>query len=123
MWFFFGRALSHARAREQAANQTRLERELTVRDEELDELKSALGLNAPPEFVCAISHEIMVDPVFTADGMTYERACISDWFATGATTSPATNQLLENFRLTPNHSMRASISRLLRASAGTVLGD
>ena len=42
----------------------------------------------PDDFECPITTELMVDPVFAADGETYERAAIEEWFALGKTTSP-----------------------------------
>ena len=37
--------------------------------------------NAPPELICPITHELMTeDPVLAADGVTYERAAIENWF-------------------------------------------
>ncbi|KAL7480954.1 hypothetical protein ACHAW6_006632 [Cyclotella cf. meneghiniana] len=37
--------------------------------------------DAPSELVCPITHELMtVDPVLAADGVTYERSAIENWF-------------------------------------------
>ena len=33
----------------------------------------------PAEFVCAITYEVMSDPVTTADGHVYEREAIAEW--------------------------------------------
>lgn len=33
----------------------------------------------PTEFVCAITYEVMSDPVTTADGHVYEREAIAEW--------------------------------------------
>jgi len=56
----------------------------------------------PQHLVCPISSEVMVDPVFTADGHTYERSAIQSWFDRGGATSPLTGVVLEHLRLTPN---------------------
>ena len=41
------------------------------------ELEAAMTpATSPDEYICPISHELMVDPVFTASGQTYERECI-----------------------------------------------
>lgn len=50
-----------------------------------DQAKSGFVLDdddtAPPELVCPITHELMVDdPVLAADGVTYERSTIENWF-------------------------------------------
>ena len=34
----------------------------------------------PPDLCCPISQELMEDPVVAADGITYERRCIAEWF-------------------------------------------
>ena len=50
----------------------------------------------PPAFVCPISHELMEDTVFVADGHTYERKDIARWLSNSKRTSPLTNgQLLD----------------------------
>ena len=51
----------------------------------------------------------MRDPVFAADGHTYERIAIERWFATGKTSSPNTGAPLESTCIIPNHSMRGMI--------------
>ena len=47
------------------------------------------------------------------DSHTYERVAIEQWFATGARTSPTTNERLDNLTLVPNHAMRRLIAALL----------
>ena len=60
-------------------------------------------------FKCPITQEVMIDPVFTDDGQTYERAAIQTWFIGGRRTSPATGLPLRNLDLKPNHALRSSI--------------
>lgn len=55
----------------------------------------------------------MADPVVAADGHTYERACIEQWFSTGNTTSPYTNEPLANTHVNPNHFAKSMISSFL----------
>ena len=64
----------------------------------------------PPEIVCPITDEIMRDPVIAADGHTYERRAITEWF-TRNDTSPITNAVLDHTNLTPNHLARALAQR------------
>ena len=68
--------------------------------------------SAPPPgaFLCPISQEVMGDPVFAADGHSYERAQIEGWFAIGKCTSPMTNDEMEHQVLVPNHLLKAQIS-------------
>eukprot|EP00960_Hanusia_phi_P069049 766991-Hanusia_phi.AAC.17 len=46
--------------------------------------------NFPDEFYCSITLEVMREPVLAADGFSYEKAAIEDWFAKGHRTSPKT---------------------------------
>ena len=39
----------------------------------------------PKNFICPITQAVMVDPVVTADGHTYEREAIEQWFETAHT--------------------------------------
>ena len=54
------------------------------------------------------SCDIMDDPVVAADGITYERASITDWLASHST-SPTTNEPMDSKILFPNVSIRAQI--------------
>ena len=69
---------------------------------------------APPDsFLCAITAEIMADPVSTADGHTYEHEAIAEWLAGGKTTSPLTGEPLAHLHLTPNHALRQAIQQYI----------
>jgi len=69
---------------------------------------SLAGVDLPPSFVCPITHELLEDPVVTADGQTYERHAITSWLASHST-SPLTGDRLEHTRLTPNVMARSLI--------------
>lgn len=56
-----------------------------------------------------------MDPVFAADGFTYERSAIQNWLAKSAT-SPMTNEPLEHTMLVPNRLVRSAIQRWLPAA-------
>merc|ERR1711964_210152 len=62
----------------------------------------------PEECFCPLGFEVMQDPVFTADGHTYERDQIETWFENNDT-SPRTNQRLRNKTLTPNMQLKSMI--------------
>jgi hypothetical protein len=65
----------------------------------------------PEDFVCPITFEIMADPVITiADGETYERAAIEDWFARGNRTAPRSNEPLGDTTLVPNKTLKRAIT-------------
>ena len=72
--------------------------------------RSPPQLGFPPEFICPISLDPMVDPVVTIDGQTYERSAITKWFAT-STKSPLTAQPLASKLLVPNVALRNAIQR------------
>jgi ubiquitin C len=60
-------------------------------------------------FQCPLTMEVMRDPVFTADGQTYERREIEKWFALGNRTSPLTGEELPSTNLLPNIALRKAI--------------
>ena len=65
----------------------------------------------PNEFLCPITQEMMIDPVFCCDGHTYERSAIQKWFDTPSKRSPLSNAVLDNTTLIPNHALKKMISR------------
>lgn len=64
----------------------------------------------PEEFKCPISQELMSDPVITADGHSFDRACIERWLRCHGT-SPVTNLSLPSKALVPNHALRSQMQR------------
>ncbi|KAJ6239851.1 wd repeat [Anaeramoeba flamelloides] len=64
--------------------------------------------NLPSKFLCPVSLEIMIDPVTTSDGISYEREQIEWWFEKHAT-SPKTNQPLKNKKIVSNTLLRLEI--------------
>jgi ubiquitin C len=70
----------------------------------------------PSGFVCPISEDVMRDPVVCADGHTYDRPNIQQWFAGGHDTSPNTGARLSHLNLVPNHALRNAIEDFLRSS-------
>jgi hypothetical protein len=67
---------------------------------------------APPSFLCPITTKIMTDPVSCADGHSYERSEIQQWFAK-ENTSPTTGMALQDLTLTQNHALRKLIEEWL----------
>ena len=82
---------------------------------ELNRLQSMIAGHhkVSDDMVCPISCEMMKDPVVSVDGHTYERVCIEQWFATGARTSPVTNESLSSTTLVPNIALRKVIATVL----------
>lgn len=74
-------------------------------------------LEISDDCLCPITQMLMVNPVVTADGHTYEEASIREWIQLQqqrgqAPTSPNTGASLANTELTPNHALRNVIEEL-----------
>ncbi|HQY22132.1 MAG TPA: ankyrin repeat domain-containing protein [Gammaproteobacteria bacterium] len=76
----------------------------------------------PEKYRCSITGQIMMEPVFTSDGHTYEREKIDEWLQTH-NTSPKTGVNLENKNLTVNHDKRSDISDFLENNPELYDGD
>jgi hypothetical protein len=63
----------------------------------------------PESLLCPIGYTLMADPVVYADGHSYDRAAIEEWFRLH-NTSPLTNQPLQSKHLIPNHTLRKTIN-------------
>src|SRR5688572_2093385 len=70
------------------------------------------GQNESENFICAITGEIMFDPVVTADGQSYEREVIVEWLINN-NTSPNTNTDLPHKNLVPNVALKNAIGNYL----------
>lgn len=77
--------------------------------------------NIPSWFLCSITQDIMVDPVSTIDGQTYERAAIAMWFENNQT-SPNTNEVLEDNTLIPNYALKSAIEEYNKNKARPNVG-
>ncbi|MED6163003.1 hypothetical protein PIB30_075824 [Stylosanthes scabra] len=76
------------------------------------EKRNSLGrtpLEPLHSFYCPISGDIMVDPVETSTGKTFERSAIERWFAQGNTQCPLTMLPVDTKILRPNKTLRQSI--------------
>ncbi|XP_019424376.1 PREDICTED: U-box domain-containing protein 43-like [Lupinus angustifolius] len=60
-------------------------------------------------FVCPITRDVMVDPVETSSGQTFERSAIEKWFADGNNKCPLTLIPLDTSILRPNKTLKQSI--------------
>ncbi|XP_021452726.1 WD repeat, SAM and U-box domain-containing protein 1 isoform X2 [Oncorhynchus mykiss] len=78
----------------------------------VEALKAELtGLDAPDEFLCPITREVMKDPVIAADGYSYEREAIESWISAKNRSSPMTNLPLPTTLVMPNRSLKTAIGR------------
>merc|ERR1711964_286370 len=78
-----------------------------------DELKAGLA----QYFECPITKDIMLDPVITADGHSYEAKAITQWLQ-NSDKSPATGLHLDNKDTVPNHALRNAIQEESAVKAG-----
>lgn len=60
-------------------------------------------------FYCSLTHEVMVDPVETSSGQTFERSAIEKWFVEGKSLCPLTNTPLDTSALRSNRTLQQSI--------------
>lgn len=86
-----------------------------LRHEELNICRPEIASNfdVPHEFLCPITREVMRDPVVCADGFTYERAAIEEWFLSGKLTSPMTNSTLASLAYRRHSQLKRAISEFL----------
>eukprot|EP01103_Thecamoeba_quadrilineata_P018118 TRINITY_DN6734_c0_g1_i1.p1 TRINITY_DN6734_c0_g1~~TRINITY_DN6734_c0_g1_i1.p1 ORF type:complete len:222 (+),score=13.21 TRINITY_DN6734_c0_g1_i1:2-667(+) len=72
-------------------------------------------------FICPITLDVYSDPVIAADGNTYERRAIEEWFQQSESNprSPLTNEPLQNTSLTPNNFIRS----ILPEKSFSLIGD
>ena len=71
----------------------------------------------PEAFLCPITQDCLIDPVFATDGHTYERSAIDRWLRSH-NTSPTTNEPLESAALLPNHAMKSQIAAWRESQKG-----
>jgi hypothetical protein len=69
------------------------------------------NMDAIEAFMCPITRERMEEPVLAADGITYEKRAIEEWFQRGNAKSPMTNQSIET-TLTPNINLKQAIDAM-----------
>jgi len=62
--------------------------------------------NAPTEFLCPITRQIMLDPVVASDGMSYERLAVTRWLLQNSI-SPGNINFLLSSRLNELESTRS----------------
>lgn len=71
--------------------------------------------------MCAITQELMLDPVLCEDGNTYERTAITEWLSTHNTSPLDPSCKLDVSRLMPNRAVKTQIEELV--ASGELDGD
>jgi len=69
-----------------------------------------LCVPVPDEFICPITLEVMVNPLSTRTGRSFERAAILDWISEGGK-CPLTREDMRPSDLIPNHFLAAKIKK------------
>jgi len=72
--------------------------------------KSQADEGIPEELICPITRSVMTDPWIAADGFSYERKAIEDWFKRKGPRSPKSGLPLADTRLLPNNALRSIIT-------------
>lgn len=75
--------------------------------------KTEDGIDEYDSFLCPIGQEIMVDPVITPKGITYERKNISNWLKKNQT-CPITKTPLKESDLITNYSLKNAIMEYIK---------
>jgi len=86
---------------------------------------SCNGEDIPSDFICPITLQVMVRPVFSRSGVSFERSAILDWLGKGSNVCPLTRKPLKPSDLIPNHALEVKISawRLERGLTDLTIGD
>lgn len=67
----------------------------------------------PHEYKCGITGEIITDPVIIADGYTYQRESVTEWFARGNNRSPTDGTILRNKVVIDNNIAKKTLTPFL----------
>jgi hypothetical protein len=68
-------------------------------------------MEPPPEFICSLTMDLMLDPVVTKYGHSYERSAILQWLGRGNDTCPMSRRPLRLSDIITNHALRVKIRR------------
>lgn len=84
-------------------------------DTYIDDDDNVYDKNPPNEYMCSITQSLMVEPVITSKGHTYEKKNIKEWFNSGKNkkekvTDPLTGLKLRNKQLLSNVSLKNLIT-------------
>ena len=64
-----------------------------------------------PEIVCSLTNELMINPVITNKGISYEKEAIEEWL-NNKKICPITNEYLDKTLLITNYTLKNLISKL-----------
>lgn len=86
----------------------------SLEEKEIKYLSKRNSLGSQPlepllSFYCPITKDVMVDPVETSSGHTFERSAIEKWLADGNYVCPISRIRLDTYALRPNKTLQQSI--------------
>ncbi|KAK7258472.1 hypothetical protein RIF29_24051 [Crotalaria pallida] len=98
------------------------------KDKELKYFAKRRSLGSQPleplkSFVCPITRDVMVDPVETSSGQTFEKSAIEKWFADGNKKCPLTLIPLDTSILRPNKTLKQSIEEWKNRNTMITIGS
>lgn len=98
------------------------------REKELKYFAKRKSLGSQPleplqSFYCPITQDVMVDPVETSSGQTFERSAIEKWFADGNKSCPLTLIPLDTSILRPNKTLKQSIEEWKNRNTMITIGS
>ena len=70
-----------------------------------------IEIEAPSEFVCPLTLDVMDDPIMTKYGHSYERSAILQWLRSGQGVCPLSRRPLQLQDLVTNHGLRIRIQQ------------
>lgn len=120
----FKNEIEHARLRKDQAEAIQMDQIIALleradatsspREKEIKYFSKRKSLGSQPleplqSFYCPITRDVMMDPVETSSGHTFERSAIEKWFSDGSKLCPLTLTVLDTSVLRPNKTLRQSI--------------
>jgi hypothetical protein len=87
----------------------------------LDALEKGGVDGVPRSFMCPIGQHAMRIPVVAADGHSYERASILEWFDRGSDNSPISNLPVESKTLVYNYALASSMDEWFQSYRSRVI--
>jgi hypothetical protein len=70
---------------------------------------NSIAQDIPEEFLCPITQELMINPLMSRTGITYEKTAIMEWISKHNNTCPMTRQPLKACDLVHNRNLQSKI--------------
>ena len=80
-------------------------------EQSIKEMATAMNVTVPSEFICPRTSDVMMYPLMTRSGLSFERSAIIEWLKYGNSTCPITRTPLVLTDLVPNKALENKIAR------------